>query len=174
MRKTPHENVLNPKFLSNSMADETRKSDFISGMAPRLLSPLQRTLFTDQPEKRAMQSLCHRSIVKWIYCPIICLSLFLSAPVSASTGDRPPRITDFTWSNPWADYFIFFGTVEDEIPEGCTVYFGGLLKGCSTSVDEDGYFYLIAEIPEGTGGDVACACVDIYGQISDVGLAYVF
>jgi len=94
-------------------------------------------------------------------------------PAQASADDLAPSITDFTWTNPWADYYFFTGTVEDEIPEGCIVVFGGILEGAAAEVDEYGNFYLFTVLPEGLCGDAYAIAVDVNGRLSDVAYAFV-
>lgn len=121
-----------------------------------------------------MQSLWNRSITKWAYCAAFCLSLFLLTPSQASADDVRPQITDFTWSNPWANYFVFYGTVSDDLPEGCLVKFGGLIEGAAATVYEDGSFCFLTEFPEGTNGEVFAICMDIHGNLSEIAFTFIF
>ncbi|MDA1016943.1 MAG: hypothetical protein O3A00_21105, partial [Planctomycetota bacterium] len=58
-------------------------------------------------------------------------------------ANDPPILTSFAVvdaSHLGAGWFELKGTVEDELPEGCTVMFGGILMGHSVGVEEDGTF----------------------------------
>ncbi|WP_437230690.1 hypothetical protein SH661x_002095 [Planctomicrobium sp. SH661] len=88
--------------------------------------------------------------------------------------DLPPHITYFSWYNPMGNYFVFYGYVADEIPYGCIVAFSGLLDNCYTSVDYDGFFYLVIELPDGTMGNVDAIAVDHIFQVSQPAGTWVF
>jgi len=103
----------------------------------------------------------------------ICMTIMGTSTVQAE-DDLPPEITYFSWYNPMGNYFVFYGTILDEQPQGCTIALGGVLRGYYTSVDETGYFYIVAELPDDTMGDVDAIAVDAGLQVSEPVGTFVF
>jgi len=103
----------------------------------------------------------------------VCISAMATSTARANE-DLPPVITYFSWYNPMGNYFIFYGTITDENPESCIIAFSGVLNGYYTSVDYDGYFYVVAELVEGTIGDVDAVAIDNNFQNSQPAGTWVF
>ncbi len=105
--------------------------------------------------------------VRVVFRMLLVALAFSVAPRISAADDLPPVLTDFGAANPFADYWIMEGTVEDEDPEGCIIVFGGVLEGHWVSANADGSFALVLLIPPGIGGVVTAEAVDAYGKWSD-------
>lgn len=66
------------------------------------------------------------------------------------------------------DYYIAEGTLSDETPEKCVVYFSGALAGYAVTPGYDGSFSLSVELGPGEGGAVDAQAVDDAGNYSNV------
>lgn len=112
-----------------------------------------------------MQRITFRGIV-------FLLVVSLGIGVSTANAFDPPVLTGLTYINPLDDYFIFYGWLEHEDPEGCTVVFGDLLWGYSTIPDETGYYYLVVQLGPGQEGVVSAFAYDSYFNISNTKYTY--
>lgn len=70
--------------------------------------------------------------------------------------------------NPYGDWWVFMGTVEDDYPEATVVMFGHALEGYYTCANGDGSFALVVEIPPGTGGLITAQAMNSFFQWSNV------
>ena len=85
----------------------------------------------------------------------------------------PPSITDFA-AYIEKDVLCVTGfVVDDKEVEGLIVRFGGEIEGMSASVDEDGFFELLLEVPRDFEGVVYAQTTDTDGLDSELVSAYV-
>jgi len=87
-------------------------------------------------------------------------------PATASP-DNPPELLSFSIVHVVDDYWLLYGEVNDELPEYCIVFFGGVLEGYGTCADADGTFSYCIEIPPSVVGYVSAQAFDIRDQLSD-------
>jgi hypothetical protein len=94
----------------------------------------------------------------------------LGATGSVFSANQPPVITALDACRSTGNVWVFEGTVEDEEPEFCIVYFTGLpsLEGRTVRVDENGRFCLVVELAPGEEGTVLAIAYDSEGLASEV------
>jgi hypothetical protein len=85
----------------------------------------------------------------------------------------PPVITSFKARPGLGNLWTFSGTVTDENPAGCTIAFGGVLSGITTTVAADGTFTYTTELPPGMSGGVSAQAFDEAGLESNIAESYV-
>lgn len=79
----------------------------------------------------------------------------------------PPIIENFSASCQ-GEYWRFSGRVlDDKDVAGLTIRFGGLLNGCTATVDEDGFFEYIAVLGFNPVGSVSAYTIDLDGLRSE-------
>ncbi|MGC1275851.1 MAG: hypothetical protein WBC44_19265 [Planctomycetaceae bacterium] len=88
--------------------------------------------------------------------------------------NEAPVLTSFEVRAVLDDYYVAEGTLTDESPEQCVVFFSGALAGYSTYVRADGSFSLSVELGPGEGGAVDAQAVDDAGNYSNVLSTVVF
>lgn len=82
----------------------------------------------------------------------------LSTSASHLSADDTPLLMGLDYANPFGNYFVISGFVDDEDPEACIVGFDGILEGYSVMPESDGYFYLVVQLePEEVGWAEASA-----------------
>jgi len=87
---------------------------------------------------------------------------------SGTPGLLAPSITSFTKQEDWG-IWRFNGTVIDDKPvAGLTIDFGGVLDGQTATVDGDGNFELVIELPSGTTGTATAQTTDADGLVSNL------
>lgn len=86
----------------------------------------------------------------------------------------PPVLKTFEIRGVIGDTYVAEGTLTDESPEKCVVFFSGALAGYSTYVRADGSFSLSVELGPGEGGAVDAQAVDDAGNYSNVLSTVVF
>lgn len=80
-------------------------------------------------------------------------------------SDDPPVLNSLTAAHVGGNWWVITGSVTDESPSSCTVEFGGILDGFSTSVASDGSFSYVKNIS--SGGLVSAVAVDAALQESN-------
>lgn len=83
-------------------------------------------------------------------------------------GNIAPAILSFEAVNEFGNYWDFRGEIDDELPGGCVINFGGLLDGHSVDVDIDGTFSYVLELDEDDEGLVTAQAVDSEGLESEI------
>lgn len=80
----------------------------------------------------------------------------------------PPIIENYSASCQ-GEYWRFSGRVlDDKDVAGLTIRFGGLLTGCTATVDEDGFFEYIAVLGFNPVGSVSAYTIDLDGLRSEI------
>ncbi len=93
---------------------------------------------------------------------------------TGNTDPIAPTITSFS-NQPEFGLRRFYGTVIDDAPvAGLTIRFGGIIDGKTTTVNADGTFELIVELPPGTNGTATAQTTDGDGLDSNVAVTTVW
>lgn len=79
-----------------------------------------------------------------------------------------PTLISFTVVEGSINVWHFEGEVADENLVGCTIIFGGLLNGETTTVNSDGTFIFSKIIQDGVNGTVSARARDELGELSTV------
>jgi hypothetical protein len=90
-----------------------------------------------------------------------------SAQGSAQAADDPPELLSFSIMHIVDDYWLLYGEVDDELPEYCDIFFGGVLEGCETTAEYDGTFSYVVELPPSLVGPVSAQAFDIRDHLSN-------
>jgi len=91
---------------------------------------------------------------------------FALTPATAR-ADNPPTLLDFEIVHIFDDYWLLYGEMDDEIPDCCIVFFGGVLHGYSTMPESDGTFSYCIEIPSNVVGVVSAQVLDNQNHLSN-------
>ena len=83
-------------------------------------------------------------------------------------ADEPPAMLDFGVEYLGDEWWVIYGSLEDEQADFCSVYFGGVLDGYFVDVGADGEFALVIELPPGNFGAVSAVALDGLTQWSNV------
>jgi len=110
----------------------------------------------EHAQRRAVQALL-----------VIVFLLLAASPAQTATA-APPQLQEFGCGNIFEDYWILFGTIEDEDPEGCIIGFGGVLDGYYCSVESDGTFALVVWLPPTTEGMATAQALNYENLVSNV------
>lgn len=101
-------------------------------------------------------------------------SFSVIASPQAARADDAPNITFFGAGHLFGDWWHLYGTIDDESPDMCEIYFSGLLDGYSVDVSSNGEFSLVLEIPFGQSGLVGATALDVEYQWSDTAWDYIY
>lgn len=94
------------------------------------------------------------------------------AEIDITNVNETPTITDFSGSTNGYNLWTFSGTVSDDNPGSCVIYFGGILNGQQVAVGYDGHFEYSLRL-SGTGL-VTAQATDGGGLTSNTANYYVF
>ena len=89
----------------------------------------------------------------------------VAPPVKVNT---PPVLESFSIRGVIGDFYVAEGTVSDDDPTKCIVYFSGAMAGYCTHVRADGSFSISVDLGPGEGGAVDAQAQDDAGQYSNV------
>jgi hypothetical protein len=94
-------------------------------------------------------------------------ALFVLMSTSVASANDVPVIQSFAVGYLGDGWWGLYGTVEDEDPDYCEVFFSGVLEGYSVDVSSNGEFSLILQLPYGTSGIVDANALDPEYEWSD-------
>ncbi len=105
---------------------------------------------------------------------VLCQTMLPVSSVFAQSGNQAPVITYFTCGIIFENYWMFYGTVEDENPGYCVIAFGGCIDGWLCNVEPDGTFCQIVWLDPNVGGPVYAVTRDDHNVESNVTADYVW
>jgi len=88
-------------------------------------------------------------------------------PAGAAFANLPPSIVSLGTIQVDIYWWGIYGTVSDEDPGTCMVYFFGFLNGYSVDVSSNGDFGFLVYVPNGTSGVFEAIAVDSEYELSD-------
>ncbi|MBM4070344.1 MAG: hypothetical protein FJ271_15525 [Planctomycetes bacterium] len=99
-----------------------------------------------------------------------------SSSVQVTVASNDPSITNFAAVHGIGTVWTFQGRVIDESASGLTITFAGIpsLANRTTTVGQDGWFYLTIELQEGEEGVVTAETIDWWGLESNEAQTTVF
>ncbi|HUG17715.1 MAG TPA: Ig-like domain-containing protein [Planctomycetaceae bacterium] len=90
------------------------------------------------------------------------------AAVFVDVINMPPQMISFIVTEGSANVWLFEGQVGDEELANCTIIFGGLLEGVTTTVNSNGTFSFSKILTEYEAGGVSAQARDELGELSNI------
>ena len=98
--------------------------------------------------------------------PMVALATALALAPRTAQAESPPTLLDFGIVHIVDDYWLLYGEVDDEAPEVCIIFFGGVLHD-GTNAESDGTFSYVVEVPPNVTGVVSAQACDIRNYLSN-------